>query len=113
MGKSELQNLHRQQNHEADSNRDSSGLFCDGCSVAFNGVVKAFSIKCFFVLILTLSVLVSGVFWILPFHSTKFGFEAKDEIKLSGISYPCSSYVVWIFKQVDNLILFFGVVRVS
>ncbi|KAG6653000.1 uncharacterized protein LOC122311114 [Carya illinoinensis] len=84
MGKSELQNLHRQQNHEADSNRDSSGLFCDGCSVAFNGVVKAFSIKCFFVLILTLSVLVSGVFWILPFHSTKFGFEAKDEIKLSA-----------------------------
>ncbi|KAF5448607.1 hypothetical protein F2P56_029119 [Juglans regia] len=84
MGKSELQNLFRQQNPEADNNRDSSGLFCDGCSVALNGVVKAFSFKCFFVLILTLSVLVSGVFWILPCHSTKFGFEAKDEIKLSA-----------------------------
>ncbi|XP_041014755.1 uncharacterized protein LOC121257676 isoform X2 [Juglans microcarpa x Juglans regia] len=84
MGKIELQNLHRQQNHEADSNQGSSGFFCDGCSVALNRVGREFSFKCFFVLILTLSVLVSGIFWVLPFHSTKCGFDAKDAIKLGA-----------------------------
>jgi hypothetical protein len=86
MGKSEKQNAHRQQSREPESRRGSSGLLCHRCSVALHRVAKEFSFKCFFILVLTLSLLVYGIFSILPFHSTKYGFDAKDAIKLSGIS---------------------------
>ncbi|KAG2703699.1 hypothetical protein I3760_06G149600 [Carya illinoinensis] len=104
MGKSELQNLHRQQNHEADSNQVSSGFFRDGCSVALNRVGREFSFKCLFVLILTLSVLVSGIFWVLPFHSTKCGFDAKDAIKLGATVQACFR----LDKPVTKLVLHVG-----
>lgn len=85
MGKSEQQNAHRQQSRVPESRRGSSGLLCHRCSVALDRFAKEFSFKCFFVLVLTLSLLVYGVFSILPFHSAKYGFDAKDAIKLSGM----------------------------
>ncbi|KAE8009070.1 hypothetical protein FH972_005526 [Carpinus fangiana] len=84
MGKSEQQNAHRQQSRVPESRRGSSGLLCHRCSVALDRFAKEFSFKCFFVLVLTLSLLVYGVFSILPFHSAKYGFDAKDAIKLSA-----------------------------
>lgn len=86
MGKSEKKNADRQQSDEPESSRGSSGLLCHRCSVALDRVAKEFSFKCFFVLVLTLLLLVYGIFSILPFHSAKYGFDAKDAIKLSGMS---------------------------
>ncbi|KAF4348485.1 hypothetical protein CsatB_015113 [Cannabis sativa] len=85
MGKGELQNLRQQQSHdEFDHNRDSSGFFCAGCSMVLSRFAKDFSFKCVFVLILTLSILVSGIFWIIPHRVTTYGFDAQEAIKLSA-----------------------------
>ena len=90
MGKSELQNLRQQQqshgHDETDENRDSSGLLCAGCSMVLTRFAKEFSFKCVLVLILSFSILVSGIFWVLPYRLTKSGFDAQEAIKLSGIS---------------------------
>ncbi|KAJ7968088.1 putative Hydroxyproline-rich glycoprotein family protein [Quillaja saponaria] len=76
-------NLHQQQNHDVE-NQSSSGFICQGCSMVLQGFAKEFNFKCLFVLILSLSVLLSGIFWILPIHKMKYGFDAKDAIKLSA-----------------------------
>ncbi|KAG8646163.1 hypothetical protein MANES_10G129700v8 [Manihot esculenta] len=84
MGKELQQNLQQQQSHES-RNREggSSGLFCERCSMGLSIIYKEFSFRCFLVLILSLSLLVSGIFWILPPRTSKLdGFDAKDEIKL-------------------------------
>ncbi|CAL8998055.1 unnamed protein product [Prunus brigantina] len=80
MGKGE-QNLHQQQSHGGEN---SSELICPGCSMVFNRIAKDFSFRCVFVLILSLSIFLSGIFWILPYRSTKSGFDAKEAIKLSA-----------------------------
>lgn len=85
MGKSEEQNLHQQQSHEAE-NRASSGLICAGCSMVLRRLAKGFSFRCVLVLFMSLSVLLSGIFWIIPHHVMKSGFDAKEAIRLSGIS---------------------------
>lgn len=103
MGKELQQNLQQQQSHES-RNREggSSGLFCERCSMGLSILYKEFSFRCFLVLILSLSLLVSGIFWILPPRTSKLdGFDAKDEIKLRGkllvlyfiIFFICSSEV--------------------
>lgn len=84
MGKSELQNAHQQHSLDVETGGASSGILCDGCSLALHRVTKDFSFKCLFVFLLTLSLLVYGIFWIIPFHSVKTGYDAKDEIKLSA-----------------------------
>jgi hypothetical protein len=117
MGKSEKQNAHRQQSREPESRFGSSGLLCHRCSVARHRVAKEFSFKCFFILVLTLSLLAYGIFSILPFHSTMYGFDAKDAIKLSGISlvlvFICF-FFFWVFEHVGMLYLaaFCCVIRV-
>ncbi|RXH92351.1 hypothetical protein DVH24_033247 [Malus domestica] len=81
MGKGEA-NLHQQQpNHEGQS---ASGLICPGCSMVFNRIAKGLSFRCVFVLVLSLSVFLSGIFWILPHRATNSGFDATQAIKLSA-----------------------------
>ncbi|KAH0988712.1 hypothetical protein GBA52_000195 [Prunus armeniaca] len=72
MGKGE-QNLHQQQSHGGEN---SSELICPRCSMVFNRIAKDFSFRCVFVLILSLSIFLSGIFWILPYRSTKSGCMA-------------------------------------
>ncbi|XP_061337144.1 uncharacterized protein LOC133284173 [Gastrolobium bilobum] len=74
MGKNEQQYL--QQEEQSDSHASEASR----CLV----VVGAFSFKCLFVLILSLSALVSGLFWVFPRHSVTFSFDAKDVIKQSA-----------------------------
>ncbi|KAJ1434993.1 hypothetical protein SESBI_05361 [Sesbania bispinosa] len=50
------------------------------CSV----VLGAFSFKCLFILLFSLSALLSGIFWILPKFTIKYSFDAKDVIKQSA-----------------------------
>ncbi|CAN6584478.1 unnamed protein product [Malus baccata var. baccata] len=81
MGKGEA-NLHQQQpNHEGQS---ASGFICPGCSMVFNRIAKGLSFRCVFVLVLSLSVFLSGIFWILPHRATNSGFDATQAIKLSA-----------------------------
>ncbi|KAJ9158611.1 hypothetical protein P3X46_024176 [Hevea brasiliensis] len=87
MGKELEQNLPQQQSRES-GNRGgrgggSSGLFCERCSMGLSIISKEFSFRCFFALILSLSLLVSGIFWILPSRTAKLdAFDAQDAIKL-------------------------------
>ncbi|XP_045817484.1 uncharacterized protein LOC123910431 [Trifolium pratense] len=50
------------------------------CSV----VLRLFSFKCLFILFFSLSAFLSGIFWILPKHTTVISFDAKDIIKNSA-----------------------------
>ncbi|XP_068307173.1 uncharacterized protein [Pyrus communis] len=81
MGKGEA-NLHQQQ--QSDGVQNASGLVCPGCSTVFDRIAKGLSFRCVFVLILSLSVFLSGIFWILPRHATNSGFDATQAIKLSA-----------------------------
>lgn len=87
MGKGEEQNLPLQQRREVALTGDSSGFLCGQCSIAFHRVCKELNFKCFFVLVLGFVVFVPGFFWLLPLHERNSGFEAKDNIKLSGMSF--------------------------
>ncbi|XP_050376036.1 uncharacterized protein LOC126793529 [Argentina anserina] len=83
MGKGEksLHQQHQQQSHET---HNACGFICPECSRFFNRIAQELNFRCVFVLILGLSVFLSGIFWILPRHSVKFGFDAKQEIKLAA-----------------------------
>ncbi|XP_027330690.1 uncharacterized protein LOC113846510 isoform X2 [Abrus precatorius] len=50
------------------------------CSV----LLRAFSFKCLFLLILSLSALLSALFWVLPRYTITYSFDAKDVIKQSA-----------------------------
>ncbi|PON94300.1 hypothetical protein TorRG33x02_097740 [Trema orientale] len=84
MGKSEVQNLRQQQSHEAENRDSSSGILCAGCSMVLTGLAKDFSFKCVLILILSFSILVSGIFWILPNRVINSGFDAQEAIKLGA-----------------------------
>lgn len=73
MGKIEEQYV--QQEEQRENHGD-----CARCSV----VLRAFSFKCLFILFLSLSAFLSGIFWILPKHTVQLSFDEKDEIKNSG-----------------------------
>lgn len=50
-------------------------------------LLRPFSFKCLFLLLLSLSALLSALFWVLPRHNTiSYSFDAKDVIKQSGQS---------------------------
>jgi hypothetical protein len=74
------------------------------CSV----VLRLFSFKCLFILFFSLSAFLSGIFWILPKHTTVISFDAKDVIKNSGNS----SLPFTIFQfRVINLCLRYLITR--
>ncbi|RDX57645.1 hypothetical protein CR513_63095, partial [Mucuna pruriens] len=47
-------------------------------------LLRPFSFKCLFLLVLSLSALVSALFWVLPRHTITYSFDAKDVIKQSA-----------------------------
>lgn len=54
-------------------------------------LLRPFSFKCLFLLLLSLSALLSALFWVLPRHNTiSYSFDAKDVIKQSGQSHSPS-----------------------
>ncbi|KAK6945579.1 hypothetical protein RJ641_013123 [Dillenia turbinata] len=62
--------------------RNSSNGIGRRCSMAFSSIRNSFSFKCFFVLILSASLLLSSLFRILPFRSVNSGFEAEATIQV-------------------------------
>jgi hypothetical protein len=87
MGKGDSSyNQEQQQRHDDDDDdeRRTRRLFlCERCSMGLSRI----SFKCVFILMLSLCLLVSALFWIFPLHSSLHsvsGFDAKDEVKLSG-----------------------------
>ncbi|KAJ6963876.1 hypothetical protein NC652_002239 [Populus alba x Populus x berolinensis] len=87
MGKGDSSyNQEQQQRHDDDDDerRTRSRLFlCERCSMGLSRI----SFKCVFILMLSLCLLVSALFWIFPLHSSLHsvsGFDAKDEVKLSA-----------------------------
>ncbi|KAJ6947701.1 zinc finger protein jing [Populus alba x Populus x berolinensis] len=74
----------QQRNDDDDERRTRSRLFlCERCSMGLSRI----SFKCVFILMLSLCLLVSALFWIFPLHSSLHsvsGFDAKDEVKLSA-----------------------------
>ncbi|XP_024449663.1 uncharacterized protein LOC7473008 isoform X2 [Populus trichocarpa] len=87
MGKGDSSyNQEQQQRHDDDDDdeRRTRRLFlCERCSMGLSRI----SFKCVFILMLSLCLLVSALFWIFPLHSSLHsvsGFDAKDEVKLSA-----------------------------
>ncbi|CAN1305211.1 hypothetical protein LINPERPRIM_LOCUS26442 [Linum perenne] len=63
----------------------SSPFCCQGCSMAMYRISQQFSFKCVFFVILSLALVLSGIFWIFPFHARNSnGFDAKEAIKHSA-----------------------------
>ncbi|CAI0375758.1 unnamed protein product [Linum tenue] len=61
---------------------------CPGCSMAMSRI--DFSFRCVFVVILSLALVLSGIFWIFPFQThNSNGFDAKEAIKLSATVQAC------------------------
>ncbi|XP_019424633.1 PREDICTED: uncharacterized protein LOC109333581 isoform X2 [Lupinus angustifolius] len=79
MGKFKQQQQNLQHSHDPEA-PDSSGIVCNGCSM----FLQTFSFKCFFILFISFSALFSSLFLILPKHTVKFSFDAKDEITQSA-----------------------------
>ncbi|BAT86790.1 hypothetical protein LR48_Vigan09g270600 [Vigna angularis] len=44
-------------------------------------LLRPFSFKCLFLLLLSLSALISSLFWVLPRHNVTYSFDARDVIK--------------------------------
>ncbi|TQD69311.1 hypothetical protein C1H46_045156 [Malus baccata] len=89
MGKSEAnlqQQQQQQQQRQTQEAQNSSGLICPRCSVVFRKIGKELSFRCVAVLILSFSILLSGIFWIPHYYANSSQFDAKEEIKLSGMS---------------------------
>ncbi|KAA8536532.1 hypothetical protein F0562_029010 [Nyssa sinensis] len=85
MGKVEEQlHLQQQQIQRARTRRTGSTIFCERCSMGLSRIGEKFNFKCVFVLILSVSVFLSALFWVLPLHSKQSGFDAKDAVKLSA-----------------------------
>ncbi|XVF68123.1 hypothetical protein PTKIN_Ptkin10aG0177900 [Pterospermum kingtungense] len=101
MGKNEDQNLQqREQSLESGNNQGHPGFLCGRCWMVLSRLSNEFSFRCVFVLFLSLSVLLPGIFWILPFRSVKSGFDAKQAIKLSA---PVHAYFK-LQKPVSELV---------
>ncbi|XP_019169723.1 PREDICTED: uncharacterized protein LOC109165429 [Ipomoea nil] len=83
MGKSDDQRLplHLQQLQNGSGEDGSAVFFCERCSM---GLCRFFSFKCFFILLLSIAVFLSALFWVLPRHSNQSGFDANHSIKLGS-----------------------------
>ncbi|XP_048439270.1 inverted formin-2-like [Pyrus x bretschneideri] len=90
MGKSEANLQEQQQQQQQEQQRqiqeaqNSSGLICLRCSVVFSRIGRELSFRCVVVLILSFSILLSGIIWIPHFHAIISQFDARQEIKLSA-----------------------------
>lgn len=69
-------------------------------------VLRAFSFKCLFLLLLSLSALVSALFWLVPRHTVTYSFDAKDVIKQSATiqaSFRLEKPVSQLIPYIDTL----------
>lgn len=101
MGKFESQLPVQQQQHQ----QQNHGL-CQGCSMGLSRIGRLFSFKCILVLLLTLSLFLSAIFWVSPSHSKKSGFEARDSIKLSATvqaSFKLQKAISLLVPQIPRL----------
>ncbi|GMI73356.1 hypothetical protein HRI_001004900 [Hibiscus trionum] len=103
MGKNEDPDL--QQREQSLESGNHPGFLCGRCWILFSSLSNELSFKCVFVLFLSFSVLLPGIFWILPFRSINYGFDAKQAIKLSAtvhayfkLQKPVSDLVQYIEK---------------
>nr|ABK93008.1 unknown [Populus trichocarpa] len=106
MGKGDSSyNQEQQQRHDDDDDdeRRTRRLFlCERCSMGLSRI----SFKCVFILMLSLCLLVSALFWIFPLHSSLHsvsGFDAKDEVKLSDLVSGACCNVSFFCKWLMNL----------
>ena len=53
-------------------------------------LLRPFSFKCLFLLLLSLSALISSLFWVIPRRTVTYSFDARDVIKQSGKSQSLS-----------------------
>ncbi|GAV61170.1 hypothetical protein CFOL_v3_04698, partial [Cephalotus follicularis] len=100
------QQQQRHHDEEDGTNRGSSRFFSERCSMGLSTILTEFNIKCVVVLILSLSVFLSAIFWILPLHHMKSGFDAKDAIKLSATvqaSFRLRRPVLEVFPYIGRL----------
>ncbi|KAL3814474.1 hypothetical protein ACJIZ3_015742 [Penstemon smallii] len=81
MGKGDNQRLPIVQQSNGSGGGDSRYFLCQRCSMS---ICTLFNFKCAVVLIFSVAVFLSAVFWILPLHYRHVGFDAKDSIKLSA-----------------------------
>ncbi|KAK8484681.1 hypothetical protein V6N11_073173 [Hibiscus sabdariffa] len=101
MGKNEDRNLQQiEQSVESWNSQGHPGFLCGRCWVVLSSFSNEFSFRCVFVLFLSLSVLLPGIFWLLPLRSSKSGFDAKQAIKLSA---PVYAYFT-LEKPVSELV---------
>ncbi|CAA2972831.1 Hypothetical predicted protein [Olea europaea subsp. europaea] len=86
MGKVDNQRLPvvQQQRRQQSQNPISRTFFGRRCSVVLSRIFQEFSFKCFLVLIVSVAIFLSAVFWVLPLRNGKIGFDAKNSIKLSA-----------------------------
>lgn len=106
MGKFEEQQRFQQQQIHESRTRGNSTLICQRCSHGLGRIAKEFNFKCFVVLILSVSVFLSSIFWILPFHSIKSGFDAKDALKLSAevqVKFSLQNSVSLLVRHIGRL----------
>jgi len=70
-------------------------------------LLRPFSFKCLFLLLLSLSALISSLFWVLPRHTVTYSFDARDVIKQSGESQsPFLSFSTIVFLVVLGLMAY-------
>ncbi|XP_017612377.1 vacuolar protein-sorting protein bro1-like [Gossypium arboreum] len=104
MGKNEDPNLQQREQQSIESRNNEGyhqGFFFYGRFwMVFSSFANEFNFRCVFILFLSLSVLLPGIFWIFPFRSIKSGFDAKQAIKLSA---PVHAYFT-LKKPVSELV---------
>ncbi|XP_052484735.1 uncharacterized protein LOC105795470 isoform X2 [Gossypium raimondii] len=102
MGKNEDPNLQQQREQSLESgNNEGHSRFL--CGMVLSRISNEFSFRCVFVLFLSLSVLLPGIFWILPFRSSNSGFEAKLAMKLSAPVHACFTLQKPVSELVDHI----------
>lgn len=102
MGKSQPQlPIHNQQ----EQNHDGSFL-CVRCPMCFSRISRLCSFKCVFVLLLSVSVLLTAVFSIFHLHHRQIGFDAKASIKHSATVHAyfrLQKPVSYLLPQIERL----------
>lgn len=58
--------------------------FSQRCSMGLSAIGSQFSFKCIAVLLLSIALFLSALFWILPHSSKVSGFDAEEVIKHAG-----------------------------
>ncbi|XP_047338167.1 uncharacterized protein LOC124941850 [Impatiens glandulifera] len=83
MGKSHQLPLQRKKDHQETTGSETasnSTLFGERCMFCCSRFSKEFNLKCLIILVLSLAVLISAIFWLIPVRHKHYGFESFDAI---------------------------------